>query len=118
MRSRSELLSTLAYAAMILAAIAIFLIVRDYGETLVAPAPQTSAAVSPEPPERPQANALPHVLLALAAVVVVGRLLGSAFARIGQPPVIGEVLGGIVLGPSASSRSSASSCTCSSSGST
>jgi Kef-type K+ transport system membrane component KefB len=100
MRSRSELLSTLAYAAMILAAIAIFLIVRDYGETLVAPAPQTSAAVSPEPAERPQANTLSHVLLALAAVVVIGRLLGSAFARIGQPPVIGEVLGGIVLGPS------------------
>src|SRR5262249_14262261 len=41
-----------------------------------------------------------HVLLALAAVVVVGRLLGRLFAYIGQPPVIGEVVGGILLGPS------------------
>jgi Kef-type K+ transport system membrane component KefB len=47
-----------------------------------------------------QADALSHLLLALVAVVVVGRLLGRAFAAIGQPPVVGEVLGGIVLGPS------------------
>jgi Kef-type K+ transport system membrane component KefB len=94
------LLSTLAYAAMILAAIATFLAVRQYGETLVAPVPSPSAAVSPEQPAAPKANALAHVLLALAAVVVVGRVLGRVFARIGQPPVIGEVLGGILLGPS------------------
>ena len=40
------------------------------------------------------------MLLALAAVVVVGRLLGRLLARFGQPPVIGDVLAGIVLGPS------------------
>jgi Kef-type K+ transport system membrane component KefB len=97
---KSGLLSTLAYAAMILAAIAIFLAVRQYGETLVAPVPSPSAAVSPEQPAAPKANALAHILLALAAVVVVGRVLGRVFARIGQPPVIGEVLGGILLGPS------------------
>ena len=43
---------------------------------------------------------LPSLLLALAAVVVVGRLLGALFRRAGQPPVIGEVVGGILLGPS------------------
>jgi Kef-type K+ transport system membrane component KefB len=41
-----------------------------------------------------------HVLIALAAVVIVGRLLGRAFRYLGQPPVIVEVVGGIVLGPS------------------
>src|SRR5262245_64718834 len=41
-----------------------------------------------------------HLLLALAAVVVTGRLLGAAFRLIGQPPVIGEVVAGILLGPS------------------
>ncbi|HZU38930.1 MAG TPA: cation:proton antiporter, partial [Gemmataceae bacterium] len=41
-----------------------------------------------------------HVLLALAAVVATGRLLAWLFRAIGQPPVIGEVVGGIVLGPS------------------
>jgi Kef-type K+ transport system membrane component KefB len=40
------------------------------------------------------------VLLALAVVVITGRLLGKALATIGQPPVIGEVLAGILLGPS------------------
>ncbi|MGB7220708.1 MAG: cation:proton antiporter, partial [Vicinamibacterales bacterium] len=41
-----------------------------------------------------------HVLLALAAVIIVGRLLGRLLHWIGQPPVIGEVLAGIALGPS------------------
>ena len=76
-----------------------------------------------------------HVLLALAVVVIAGHLLGRLLAAIGQPPVIGEVLSGILLGPSllgrvapgveaylfpdrrgrrsASSRSSASCSTCS-----
>jgi Kef-type K+ transport system membrane component KefB len=40
------------------------------------------------------------VLLTLAAVLVTGRLLGALLAKIRQPPVIGEVLAGIVLGPS------------------
>jgi Kef-type K+ transport system membrane component KefB len=40
------------------------------------------------------------VLLTLAAVLVTGRVLGVLLARVGQPPVIGEVLAGIVLGPS------------------
>ena len=40
------------------------------------------------------------VLLALAVVVITGRVLGKALFRIGQPPVIGEVLAGILLGPS------------------
>jgi Kef-type K+ transport system membrane component KefB len=33
-------------------------------------------------------------------VLVTGRVLGVLLARVGQPPVIGEVLAGIVLGPS------------------
>jgi Kef-type K+ transport system membrane component KefB len=45
-------------------------------------------------------DALLHVLIALAAVVIVGRLLGRVFRYVGQPPVIGEVVGGIALGPS------------------
>lgn len=46
------------------------------------------------------AEALLHLLLALATVIIAGRLLGVAFKRIGQPPVIGEVVAGILLGPS------------------
>jgi K+:H+ antiporter len=43
---------------------------------------------------------LVHILLALAAVIVTGLVLSKGFAYLGQPPVIGEVVAGIVLGPS------------------
>ena len=43
---------------------------------------------------------LVHVLLALAAVVALGWLFGQVFRYFGQPPVIGEVIAGIALGPS------------------
>lgn len=41
-----------------------------------------------------------HVLLALAAVIALGRVVGMLFVYLGQPPVIGEVVAGILLGPS------------------
>ncbi|TAJ54582.1 MAG: cation:proton antiporter [Nevskiaceae bacterium] len=45
-------------------------------------------------------TAYARALLALAAVLVLGRLLGRLLRHLGQPPVIGEVLAGILLGPS------------------
>jgi Kef-type K+ transport system membrane component KefB len=39
-------------------------------------------------------------LAGVAVVIVVARLAGGVFKRIGQPPVIGEVIAGIALGPS------------------
>ena len=38
-------------------------------------------------------------LLGVAAVIVVARLAGLAFERLRQPPVVGEVIAGILLGP-------------------
>jgi Kef-type K+ transport system membrane component KefB len=38
--------------------------------------------------------------LALVVIIATARLIGVAFMWIGQPPVIGEVIGGIMLGPS------------------
>ena len=45
-------------------------------------------------------DVLPFVFLDIAIVVVVARLMGRLFVRLRQPAVIGEILGGIVLGPS------------------
>jgi Kef-type K+ transport system membrane component KefB len=88
----------IAYAAMILVTAGIFLLIRSYGETLVAPA---SAAGQAAPESTVHASdVLPRVLFALAAVIVAGQVLGRLFAIVGQPPVIGEVLAGILLGPS------------------
>jgi len=43
---------------------------------------------------------LVHVLMALTAVIALGWVLGRLFRWLGQPPVIGEVVAGIALGPS------------------
>ena len=97
--------ATAAYAAMLATAVAAFLWIDHIGSSLVAPdAAAGSAAVQAAPQAakgatRP-ADALLHVLIALAAVIITGRLLSKAFARFEQPPVIGEVLAGILLGPS------------------
>jgi Kef-type K+ transport system membrane component KefB len=95
---RSWLLLTV-YAGLLAAAVAVFFAIRGYGETLIAPAPPpgTSAGVGAT---TGKGHALFHVLLALTAVIALGRILGKAFTYIGQPPVIGEVIAGILLGPS------------------
>src|SRR3954470_13841831 len=91
-------LSIAAYAPMLAAAAGLFFLIRSYGETLSAPAPEpgTAAGVGAS---TGTGHALFHVLLALAAVIALGQLLGRAFRYIGQPPVIGEVVAGILLGP-------------------
>lgn len=40
------------------------------------------------------------LLLQIATIVVLSRLLGFLFTKIGQPQVMGEIVAGIVLGPS------------------
>jgi Kef-type K+ transport system membrane component KefB len=45
-------------------------------------------------------QAFGRLMLAMAAVILAARLLGAAALRIGQPRVMGEVLAGILLGPS------------------
>lgn len=39
------------------------------------------------------------VFIAIAIVIVVARLVGKLFTRIGQPAVVGEIVAGIALGP-------------------
>jgi Kef-type K+ transport system membrane component KefB len=86
------------YTAMLLVTVGLFLVIRQYGETLVAP-PAAVGQMLAETPS-PTGDILPHVLFALAAVIVAGQLIGRLFAFVGQPPVIGEVIAGILLGPS------------------
>ncbi len=89
----------IGYGLMILATVALFFAIRFYGETLTAPPPAELAGAPGAAP--PVASApLAHLLTALAAVILLGRVLARVFAYLGQPPVIGEVLAGICLGPS------------------
>jgi Kef-type K+ transport system membrane component KefB len=47
-----------------------------------------------------ETSTLFHVLLTMAAVGALAQVIGRAFARIRQPAVVGEMLAGILLGPS------------------
>ena len=89
-----------AYAGLVAGGVALFLLIRSYGETLAAPSPAAETAAVGVAAAAAAPNALLHVLLALAAVIVLGRVLGALLQAVGQPPVIGEVLAGIFLGPS------------------
>jgi len=89
--------TTLLYAAMIAAAVAVFLLVRSAGESLVAPA--GPGKFGPGAPSG-SLGALGHVLLALVVILLCARALGALFRRWNQPPVIGEMIAGILLGPS------------------
>jgi Kef-type K+ transport system membrane component KefB len=44
-------------------------------------------------------NHMPHLLLQLAVILATARALALVLGRLGQPPVIGEMIAGIVLGP-------------------
>ena len=41
-----------------------------------------------------------HTLLALALIAVAAWICGGVSRRLGQPRVMGEIIGGIALGPS------------------
>jgi Kef-type K+ transport system membrane component KefB len=95
--TRHALLWTIiGYGVLVLATIAGFLLIRSYGETLSAP---PAAVAAPLAAAAGKTDIL-LLLLALAAVIIVGRLLAPLLARLAQPPVIGEVLAGLLLGPS------------------
>ncbi len=87
------------YVLMLAAAVGLFLLVRHLGEGWTAADPPPGA-VSVARPKAGRVDVVEHVLATLAAVVGLGYLLGRAFSRLGQPPVIGEVVAGILLGPS------------------
>ncbi len=76
----------------------VFWLVREVGESLQAPHGQvvtTAGGAATHP------AALAHVLLSMAVIVLVARATGSAFERwLGQPAVMGEIVAGILLGPS------------------
>jgi Kef-type K+ transport system membrane component KefB len=91
--------TAVAYGVMIAATAAAFAWIRARGGELAAPPPAGPVRFGAVA-GIPQVAILLHVLLALVAVIVTARLLGALFQVLRQPPVIGEVIAGIVLGPS------------------
>jgi Kef-type K+ transport system membrane component KefB len=86
------------YLVLTGAAIAALLAIRACGDQL--PARSGAAPTMASTTLRVSPDTLFHVLLALTAVILIARATAFALSWLGQPPVIGEILAGIMLGPS------------------
>ena len=85
------------YTVMLAAAIGFFLLVRHFGEQIT---PALPAAEQPAAGAAPKLDILLYVLRSLVAIILLGRWLGKLCVHFGQPRVIGEMVAGIMLGPS------------------
>ncbi len=94
-KSASVVRAFLYYAAIAAASLLLLWWILGRGASLQSVTATAASGVSDAPN-----HTLLHLLLALAAVIALGRLLGRLFRCIGQPPVIGEVVAGLMLGPS------------------
>ncbi len=91
----------LLYLALLAAAVGVFFIVRWLGEGWdISARFDSGSAPDTAITSEPQVDVVLHVLATLAAMVGLGHLLARVFQKMGQPPVIGEVVAGICLGPS------------------
>ena len=97
--SRRRRWLTVGYPAGIVAAVVAYLVIRQIGEGLKAP---NAPWILPPPGADGNTSGTDafHVLLALAAILAASRGVGMLFQRLRQPSVIGELLAGILLGPS------------------
>jgi Kef-type K+ transport system membrane component KefB len=91
----------LGFLLLIAGSIGLFFLIRSAGQGISAPPPTESTLPIGRPATAvAQVDVTMHVLAILAAVVPLGSVLGRLFRYVGQPPVIGEVVAGILLGPS------------------
>jgi Kef-type K+ transport system membrane component KefB len=100
----SALPTLIAYGLMLVGAGIIYWFVRNHGIHLLAPEPASGQPLFGPAGGAGKVEPLLHVLLALVVVIVVARGVGSLFAYFAQPPVVGEILAGILLGPSVLGR--------------
>ncbi len=98
--SRSFLRPTLIYLAMFPVTGAMFWWVCQQGNTSQAPAPAGRPSLGGSPADHAHVDILPHLLLGILTILLAARLVSWAFARVRQPRVMGEVVAGILLGPS------------------
>jgi Kef-type K+ transport system membrane component KefB len=68
------------------------------GVEVVSPAEQSSGALA-QMRDNAQ-HPLPRLILQLIVILLAARVFGSVARRLGQPPVIGEIAAGVLLGPS------------------
>jgi Kef-type K+ transport system membrane component KefB len=88
-----------AYALLVGLPLVVLLLILKSGSSLTAPA----AAALQSPAAGPSLAAplnLIKLVLQIGVILLASRLTGMLFKRIGQPQVVGEMVAGILLGPS------------------
>lgn len=94
----------LSYAVLIVVSVLGLSLLLGFGAKLQPPAvAQEAAATSDDLTaglRETLADPLSRLLLQVVVIVVAARLAGMLFRRMGQPAVIGEMVAGILLGPS------------------
>ena len=92
----------IAYLLLVgLPAIGILVVLR-LGGTLAAPSAQRATTVSALalPPARDVVLRLDTFLIQIVIILAVAQIMGLALRKVSQPAVVGEMLAGILLGPS------------------
>jgi hypothetical protein len=88
----------LGYALMLVVSVGLIVAVLAWGSHM---SPAATAANEPRPEAAAHhLDALYHVLLCLVLILLLGRWMGKLCLYLGQPRVIGEMVAGIMLGPS------------------
>lgn len=98
MKNKSIASIIIFYVFMIGLCVGVYLLINSYGKSIFPT--MTTLGTEGAGASANQFNHVLHVLLALAVVIAAARIIGALFSFIHQPAVIGEVIGGIFLGPS------------------
>lgn len=90
---------TSAYVLMLAGTASLLYGIIQLGTSCIAVTPQIHQSQTHAP--APTNATLLHILLALTAVLLTTRCFGVLASLVKQPAVIGEIIGGIILGPTA-----------------
>lgn len=97
---RTSLVGVLGYFSLLVVGVAVVLGVQALARYWQIDTPADSTAKTLKSAANAPVELVLHVLATLAAVILVGAFLGDICKRMGQPPVIGEIFAGLMLGPS------------------
>lgn len=89
------------YAVVLTAAVLIYLVIHAYGMRLPMPTRlPANLGTAGGPAGGHDADVMLHILIALSLIIMVARAGGMLFRFLHQPAVVGEIVAGIMLGPS------------------
>ena len=89
----------ITYSVIIGGAILALLGLLHLGRGMTAPPSEDGAAAEADHGAIDTHEIFWKLLLAIAVVIIVARVVGALFRRIGQPQVVGEIVAGVILGP-------------------